>query len=441
MEAESVFAWEDAHSFYREALKFFPDIKKMFLQSMDELESKIVKKENLAEYIPEFLKNFCLYRVVSFADPRVSSSSAEPILSTKIKRMLKLITYHAFPGIFFSNLGPMLLYLLKIVKIDPKIYPIEDVLFLLELMTKEILPARDYRAKLFFWNELIALKPSPIAQKAIIAKHYEKLGKTKAYHNYFIAAFLYRQAENFVDAIHTLQNIIFWSEKESEDNKISLHYQLEALRCLGILYEKRALKEPDEEKKVQYGSQAVLAYQNTAEILLKTRDASWLAVYLLEKSAKLCDMYYLETEKITKDLQSAKIKFSQKAEEEHTGKALIIADEEDLGCADWVADSVWQEKIMPEIVLPTPQNFVEQKPVLDYVCSLLLISSFAPSWKNAYEHFSQGLPWGEKKTNGGWFVEDNANQPRFILLGDYPTHLYEVGLEFCKERIFRRNIP
>jgi predicted ATPase len=481
--AESLFAYEEAYDFYREAARSFPDCLDVCGGVLERLREvvplvdwgkqwqklrrrirkwrgeqveadapvpnaqKISRRQQLAQYVPQFLEGIALYRIAALV-------KGEAMMSKRSKRLMRRLVYGDNPARFFVSLGNLIMYLAKTGQLDKKAYPQSDITCLGEVVMRDLLPHRDYACRTFFAREIYQIAAVPAKSRMTIARIYEKWGDAligreaeEGATHYLCAAFFARESGDFYHAARILHKLVDFCQKNFHGNSALRHVQVEALRCLGKAYEKWAARDragqteeaKDKDSHIRFAIQVTAAYRDAAKLLWESKDASWLPQHLMEKAYEICESYLLENGPILESLKTAKIKRSHKAEEEYSGKAVIVADSDDGGSIDLVEESLLQEKLSADIVT-TPAQFDMSK-IASYACAIFIVATNAAAWKNlharlrAWAALADGKEW---KLGTGWFIEEQGGRKCFLLLAPNPAELYQVTRDFCTEKILRR---
>lgn len=487
--AESLFAYEEAYEFYRDAARLFPDCLQVcagVLERMQQVvplvdwvklrgkaerhlrrwyarwrgtqaaeepepeqspaQPRIARRKLLSDYVPQFLEGVALYRIAALV-------RQDALISRRIKQLMRRLVYSDKPSRFFAPLGSLIMYLAKTGQLDKKAYPQSDITHLGEVVMSDVLPRRDYAGRAFFAREIYQIAAVPPKSRMTIARIYEKWGDAtigrdveQGTAHYLNASFFARESGDFYHVARILHKLVDFCLKNLHANQSLRHVQVEALRCLGKAYEKwagqarAAQKEEskDKDSHIRFAIQVTAAYRDAARVLWENKDASWLSQHLMEKAYEVCESYMLENEPVVEALKTAKIKRGHKAEEEYTGKAVIVGDVDDAGAIDLIEESAVQEKIWPDIVTAPAQFDLAR--VADYNCAFLLVSNSA-SWKNQQARLRAWAALAEGKTfslGSGWFVCEHNGRKCFLLLAATPPEMYQIARDFCAEKVLRR---
>lgn len=472
-EAENLLAFEEAYELYREAGRLFPEMAKVFQEMLQKIAQEMqnlgnrmhnyiagykfyqafarrypkaagwwesllkavankvpLPKEARDRHCTDFVEGIIAYRIAALAE-------GGPIFSPDSRWILKKLVYYDTPARFFPKLGPLDLYLLKVLQLDSKTYPHDDVLLLHDLVAKDLLPFRDWPSRVLWDKEAFPIQGAPQRYRLAAMKSYERWGNKlvsahikTACEYYLTAAFFAKEGGEFFHTARICHKIIRLCQSNLHVHAFLKYVQVEALRCLGVAYEKWALKMRD----LHLAVQATSAYRDAVQRILEIKDASWLSQYLMERAFEVCEGHFLENEPIVDLLKTTKIKQELQAEAGYQGKALIWVDREDAGAADLLEEKLWEEHLLAEIRITPGENFIPEKDFADYRCSFILASPYSICWKKYWEHLramAAFIPGKEDQPGTGWFIDETPHHVCFILLGTSPAHLYRLTLDFC----------
>jgi hypothetical protein len=413
------------------AMKKLQKIGRAFLELIKE-----PAQEKKAMWIEKSLALLPLYRIASLVD-------TAPLLTPELKSFLKKVVLWCPPNRFFPILAPLTIFLLKIAHWNEKTYPQADILFFLDLVTKRLLPGKDYAHRILFWKELWQSKLPPKTGVMLMSLS-EKMANAlrdmpaKACEYYLLAAFYARESQDFFHSARILHKAIQFCEPHLSIPAVR-YFQIESLRLLGMTYEKWAKKEKEQAKNetaaIQYAVQATSAYRDVVNRIWELKDSSWLARFLMEKTLSICETYYLENEVVAEMLNTAKVKLGIKEEDEYEAKVFIMANEEDVGAVEIIEKYVLQERLYPEIRLGFGETVLSEI-FTSYRYSVILASMDCTSGKDKLQEV-RNLTLFATSPCPGCFIHEIKDHTCFILCDNTPAVVYRLSLEFEEQNVMR----
>ncbi len=458
--AELSGCYEESYEFYREAAKSFPELRDM----LEEEKKGIVEVFHPTPQNPENTKKLSfqkiqaslslfiqsninkrkkqtiegikesLYRIISLYR-MVALDEAEAIFNKEMQNIVRKMVYFYSPHTFFPLFGPLVLYLLKVCQWNKKAYPREDILFFFHLVTLDILPRKDYQNQIFFYQELQKASLIANVESKLYALYEKKAHRMRENHllasiNYLRASHYARQSKEYFHAARILHSNIQYINQNLEIPGMK-QIEIESLRRLGMVYEKSAKEESQEEKKNLQANQSIAAYRDCVYMIWRKRDASWLAQSIIEHALELCEAYSFENDIILDLQKTARSKQAILSEQEYTGKILVLAGREEIGAVEILEEQILQEGFWPEIIQGSYDLSFDNLPQ-GYSALVLLSTYNSPDFKDAWKVLPAIVALGKRYS--GYFIYENPQCPCFLLLGKDPFDVFHTAIEFSREK-------
>lgn len=459
--AELSGCYEEGYEFYKEASKCFPELKEMLEEEKKSIlglfdpyttrekgetqKSSLQKmKENMSFFISSNIQKRKkqtqeeikerLYRILSLYR-LVAIDAEDAIFDTTLQRIIKKIVYAYSPQTFFPLFAPLSLYLLKVCHWNKKAYPREDILFFFDILTQDILFRRDYTNQIFFWQEMQKAQIQSDSERRLFGI-WEKKAKQESKNplscslSYIQAAQLAKQSKAYFHAARLLYTNIQYIGQNLETPGIS-YLEIESLRQLGIVYEKAAKEEEQEEKKHFQATQAIAAYIDCVNQIWRIHEHSWLACKIIDHALEVCQIYSLENDMLVSLQKKALSKKAVLYDGEYTGKVLVLAGQEEISAVEIVEKEILEEGVFPEILLGKYDIDLQKLPQ-EYSSLILITSQSSPEFKD----FWKTLPGiiATSKRYESYYISENSQYPCFFLLGKEPLDTLETTVKFSQSK-------
>ena len=471
-DAENMQCYTEAYEFYRQATDEYPECQDVFLQTAEEIVAMVKKppvesaepasKKSLQYYkkivkdvsqavieqikeparedkkliIDKFLQMVALYRVAALVEPT-------PLFSEDLRWLVEKVMFWHPPQYFFPEIAPLVVFLLKVACWAPKAYPQDDVEFLFHLLTEKLLPSKDYWHQIVFYQGWSAAGIRDNIPKEL-QKLYEKNGDNcakqplAAAENYLTAAFYADQAEEYFHGARLLHKNVQLCQEHLADRDLA-YFQIESLYQLGLIYEKWANQQQEEDEILKHAIQATSAYRDAVDRLWQIKDASRFAITMMKRCLAVCERHFLENSIVLELAKTATVKWELRSEDEYKEKILLVADEQDRGAMDILEECSLQEGLYPELLIsPDSEELAEARTRYRYC--IILANRYSKSLQPKLQEWRISSISCDKRsmaTGQEWIIDESDERVTFILLAELPAELYRLVLQFVGENVIR----
>lgn len=484
--AEDLLAPLAAHPFYKEAIKEAAGLNDAVTKECEDMARKPSAKklsspssnkssssDTTGEDRPQGLLDWFGYKISGYTRQqkqslakrllevlrwyRVSHLEASAIFTKDFQKIFRKIISWMPASQYLPTLWPLVQYLTALVaeserqdvKEITKSYPKEDVAFLWDTITHQILPRKAYQEHIYLRQIATQAKlPSDIYPN--ISYFYAKISQSQKTPSEKItymmdSSWSERQEKSFASAIDTLFRQVQLCRRLQQADLVPLEATL--LHQIGITYQQwakiAAVQQATPEEIQSYWQQSAAAYCDVAACLWNTSPARLMPLPILQHACKLCTTHQIDDIEYKKYLETLKNKYeSRKEEQEYQSKGLIICDEEDIGAADHLEMLLHQHNIDAEVKV-NPDDLNWQKWTSEYAITMAIVSRYAHTWEESYSALCNqtlGMEAQYQEHEFGWGVADLPRHVRFIFWGETPGILYTKIVQFCHDKILSKYI-